>query len=167
MPVRSTARNQSKEIDKCSKSLHVLGHMTRVLYFDPVESKLHELFQSLAAAVLAGMSPHGNCACGVGEVDRFADLEPRFWNEAGATRTEIPVKSFSRITHVSAANESARDVRSTYCTTGRFCHHSLELDIDAKMSQTLDDVLRARFARIAKGRQMRLEVVSLRDVKRE
>ena len=167
MPVGSATWYQSEEISERSKSLHIFREMAWMPHLDTVQSKLHEFFQSLAATVLTRMSPHRDGTRGMRELDSFADLESCLWNESRPARAEITVERFARIAYVSAANERTRDMRSSNSSPSRFCHHGLEIDVDTEMTKTLDDVLRARLACITKREEMRLELVSPGDMKRE
>jgi hypothetical protein len=98
---------------------------------------------------------------------RIADLETCLWNESGAPGSEKSIESFTRITNVTAANESTRNVRTPNCSSACFLHDSIDIDIDAKPAQSFDNVFRAFFASIAKSCEPLLEVIGLRDVKSE
>jgi hypothetical protein len=98
---------------------------------------------------------------------RIADLEARLWNETGTSCAKKSIERFTRIANVTAANESTGNMRTSNCASPRFLHDSIEIDIDAKPSESLDDVFCALLARIAKTREPMLEIVGLRDVKRQ
>lgn len=65
------------------------------------------------------------------------------------------------------ADQSARNVRATDRSPRCFLHNCVKLDVDSQSAESLDDALRANFARIAEVRQLRLEHIGSGDVQRE
>lgn len=134
---------------------------------DAIETEFHERLEPVAASLRTWMSPDGDRTRGMRELDRFTNLETLFRNEPGSSCTQITIECLARITHVSAANQSARNVRTPYGSARCLFHHSIQLDVDSKSAKSFDDALRSHFTRIPKCRELRLEHVAPRNVQRE
>jgi hypothetical protein len=68
---------------------------------------------------------------------------------------------------VTAANQRARNVRSSDRTAPCFLENRFQRDIDSETLQALDDILRAYQAVIAKSHEMMLDFFAIGDVKCE
>jgi hypothetical protein len=167
MPVGSAARHEPEEIRERRYSLYIFSDMTGMPHLDSIEAHVDERLEPFAPAVRPRMRPHGDRARGMREGDCFANFKALLLNETWSSCAEEAIERFARISYVSTANQRARNMRATNRSARCFFHYCIQLDVHAEPAKSLDDVLGANFARVAKRRQLRFENVASRYMQRE
>jgi len=167
MPVGSSAGHESEEIAQCSKTLDVFRAVARMPDLHTVEPGFDERLEPLSPSFPTGMGPHDNRTRGMCDRYGFSDFQASFCDVTRPPRREVSVERFARIAYVATLDQRPCDVWSPDRTACSFLHHGFQVDIDAEVSQSLDDVAGAPLARITKLRETLLDESRPRYMKSE
>src|SRR5260221_13599122 len=97
MPVRTTTRHESEEIDERANAIDVFSGVTGMFHLDSIEPGVHERLETRTECISSRMCPHGNATRFMSHRNCVAHFESILRNESRSPSSEITIERLPKI----------------------------------------------------------------------